>query len=526
MSSTIAIAPEAALKSPIPTVSLDDPSWSPRRRRLLRLAGVVVMAAWLVGLVAFSTILYNRNVLTADFGTYNQAWTLIGQGHLNPFDTVYIGHPFLKADFELILWPLAVLHALYPQPILLLWIQDVAVAATGLVVYVWIVDYLEYWRVAWWRSAGIAAVVLVALVANPGVYQTLLYDFHLEPISTLFVVLAGRDLWKGRRRRPWIWVAIALLCGSFAAITIIGLGVSALLAGKSTRRQGALLVVVALAWLGLISVLGADAGSGLSYYAYLAGRSTLPGSSGVLLIIAGIVSHPMRAIDMLHARFHFIYTLIKPVGVIGLASAWGFGVPVVVMVSNALNSQYGFIFSAFQNSVVFPFVLLGTVIVLVWMAQRFKYGWIPAIVVAVAVITQALFYGYTTSPGNIRWAVNRIGPAPAAQLTKALSLAPEQDEVVATIGIMGRLSARPYIYWYPPNSEVPVKTRQVIFVFDPAYEVTIPGATPSDDLAAIAYARDQLHARTLLDADGITVLAWKPPPGTTRVLIPGAHPPT
>jgi uncharacterized membrane protein len=482
------------------------------------------MAVWLVGLVVFSTMLYHRNILTADFGTYNQAWTLIGQGHLYPFDTVYLGHPFLKADFELILWPLAILHALYPQPIVLLWIQDLAIAATGLAVYFWIVEYLEYRRVAWWPSAGIAAVVLVALIANPGVYQTLLYDFHLEPISTLFVVLAGRDLWKGRHRRAWIWVAIVLLCGSFGAITIVGLGVSALLAGQSTRRQGALLVVVAVAWLGLISAIGANANSDLGYYAYLAGRSTLPGSSGVLLIIAGIVSHPTRAIDMLHARFHYIYVLIKPVGVIGLASAWGFGVPVVVMVSNALNSQYGFIFSAFQNSVVFPFVLLGTVMVLVWLAQRFSYGWVPSMFVALAVTALALFYGYTTSPGNIRWAVNRIGAAPAAQLTTALSLAPERDEVVATIGIMGRFSARPYIYWYPPNHAVPVKTKQVIFVFDPAYEVTIPGATPNDDLAAIAYVRDQLHARTLLDADGVTVLAWQPASGTTHIVIPGAHP--
>ena len=52
-----------------------------------------------------------------------------------------------------------------------------------------------------------------------------------------------------------------------------------------------------------------------------------------------MVAHPSRVIDQIHARLANMYVLIKQVGVIGLASAWGFGVPVVVMVTNALNSN-------------------------------------------------------------------------------------------------------------------------------------------------------------------------------------------
>ena len=71
-----------------------------------------------------------------------------------------------------------------------------------------------------------------------------------------------------------------LLCGSFAAIALFGLGLSALVAGKQTRRSGLLLLAVSVGWLGLISALGADRGSGLSLYAYLAGRTTLSGPGG------------------------------------------------------------------------------------------------------------------------------------------------------------------------------------------------------------------------------------------------------
>ncbi len=485
-----------------------------------------MLGLWLVGLVAFSTLLYHRNWLSADFAAYNQAWTLIGRGHLDPYSTIYAGYPFWKSDFELIVWPLALIHVVYPQPVVLLWIQDLGVAATGWVAYLWTVEWLERRKVGWRPAAAVAVVVLAALIANPGVYQTLLYDVHMEPISTVFVVLAGRDLWRGRHRRAGLWVGITLLFGSFAAITLVGLGLSAVLAGRDTRRSGGLLMLAGVGWLALISAIGANAGSGIDSYAYLAGRSSLPGTTGVLVIATGVLTHPSRVIDQLHSRLHYVYTLIKPVGVVGLASAWGFGVPFVVLTTNALNSKYEFIFQAFQNFVVFPFVLLGTVTVLVWLAQRFRFGWVPAMAIAIAVTVQALAYGVTTSPGNVRYAVSQVGPGPAAQLRKALARTPSGAEVIMTIGVMGRFAARPSVYWFSPNGDYPVRSHSVVFVFDPANENTIPNTNAADDMAAIAYVRDHLHARTLVDVEGIWALLWHPPAGTSSITIPGPTPPT
>ncbi|MHB8497245.1 MAG: DUF2079 domain-containing protein [Acidimicrobiales bacterium] len=501
----------------------DEMVWSPRRRHLLLVVGAVVLGLWLVGLVTFSTLLYHRNFLSWDFGAYNQAWTLIGQGHLNPLNTVIGKYPFVKSDFELILWPLALIHVVYPHPVVLLWIQDLGVAASGWVVYKWTLEWLERRKVAWWPAAGVAVIVLAALIANPGVYQTLLFDVHMEPISIVFVVLAGRDLWRGRHRRAWLWVGITLLFGSFAAITLVGLGLSALLAGRDTRRPGGLLIAVALGWLALISAIGADAGSGISNYAYLAGRSTLPVNAGLVLVTIGAVMHPTRVIDQLHARLHDAYTLIKPVGVIGLASAWGFGVPFVVLMADALNSSSGFM-GAQQNFAVFPFVLLGTVMVLVWLAQRFRFGWVPAMLIAAAVTAQALSYGVTTSPGTIRWAVSQVGPGPAAQLRKALAITPPHAETIVSFRVMGRFAGRRSAYPFHANGLLRVQSHSVVFVFDPAAEGEMPNASPADDIAAIAYVRDRLHARTLVDAEGIWAFLWHPPAGTTEITIPG--PPT
>ena len=199
------------------------------------------------------------------------------------------------------------------------------------------------------------------------------FDFHMEPIATLFLLLAGRELWRGRNRRAWYFVAGVLLCGSFAAIMLVGLGVSALLAGAATRRAGTALVLTGVAWTLLIALLGANRGSGLSDYAYLAGRTTLP-AGGVLLIAKGVLRHPSRALDKLFDRYPYYWAHLRPVGVVGLASSWGVGVPVVVMGVDALVAQPNFSSSAFQNFAVLPFVLLGTVMSLVWLGMRYRRG--------------------------------------------------------------------------------------------------------------------------------------------------------
>ena len=488
-----------------------------RLLRALRIGGAVVVATWLIGLVAFSSVLYHRNFLGEDFATYNQAWTLIGHGHLDPYDTVF-GFPFVKSDFELIVWPLAIVHLVVPSSAVLLWIQDAAVAGSGLVAYLWALEYCERREVDRWVLVGVAAAVLVATVANPGTYATLSFDVHLEPVSTLFALLAAREFWRGRPRRGWVWVAVVLLCGSFAALMVIGLGVSALLARPDTRRSGLLLVVAGLAWTALISALHANQGSGLSLYAYLAGRSTLTGAGGIVLILGGILAHPSRVVHQFDSRLGAIWVLIKPVGVVGLASAWGFGVPAVVLITDALNSRADFLNNAFQNFAVFPFVLVGTVMVLVWVGLRFRRGWVPAAVVAVVVAAVAFDYGAHWSPALVRGAVGQVQPGPAAQLRTALAATPADAEVIATVTVMGAFCDRPACYFYFPNGPRPVQSHTVVFVFATGNEAT---TTPAGSAMAIAYVRDHLHARTVVDADGVAAFIWHPPPGTSQVTVPG-----
>jgi hypothetical protein len=479
-----------------------------------------VLGLWAVGLVALSTFVYHRVFLGQDFAQYNQAWTLIGQGHLNPYDTIY-GYPFIQSDFELVMWPLALIHVVLPQSVVLLWIQDLALAGSGIVTFVWITEYVERRQVRRSVGIGIGVAALVVIMVNPGVYRSLQFDLHMEPLATFFLLLAGRDLWHGRTRRAWAWVAVVLLCGSFSAIMVFGLGVSAVLAGRETRRTGLLMMGSGLAWTAVISAFHANQGSGLYLYAYLAGRPTLSGANGVALILAGVVSHPWRVIDQLYRRVGDMYTLIKPVGVIGVATAWGFGVPVTVMTVDALDSRPDFLTDSYQNFAVFPFVLLGTVIVLVWVAQRVSWGRIVSLGVGGLALAQAVAYGASASPVSVRWTTSQVPATTAAQLRTALARTPAGAETIVTLGVMGRFCSRPWCYFYYPGGARPVHSRDVVFVFaTPDESLT----TPAGSATAIAYVRDTLHARVLVDAGGVAAFAWTPPPGTSQVTVPGAPP--
>ncbi len=483
--------------------------------RQLHLAGIVVLGLWLVGLVVFSTLIYRSFFLSEDFATYNQAWIGIAHGRLNPLDTIY-QISFVKADFELIIWPLALVHFVFPQPVVLLYVQDLAAAGCGLVTYLWILEFLERQRLPRSPAILVASAVLVVTVVDPGIYQAVGFDLHMEPIATLFLLLAARDLWRGRIGRAWWWIAAVLLCGSFAAIMVVGLGISALLAGRSTRWPGIGLIAAGMAWTALISVLHADGGSDITNFAYLAGRASIP-AGGVMLVVTGVLGHPGRALHNLYIRYPYMWLHIRAAGIVGLASAWGFGVPAVVMLVNGLDSHLNFSRSAFQNFAVLPFVLVGTVMVLVWLSEHVHRGQLVAVVVAVLVLGEAVTFGIEQSPQAIRQTLAEVQAGPAAALGTALAKTPANAEVVSTMGVMGRFSSREYCYFFERYRNLPVHGNTVVFVFSTSNLELISAAGMQ---LAITYVRENLHAQPLVDTAGVTAFLWHPPAGTSGVRIP------
>ncbi len=351
-------AREATKHSTVPTDDGSDRFTG--SRAATRIAGVF-FGLQFVGLTIYSWVQYHRFDLGIDFATINQAATEISRGNLNPYSTT-VWSSYLDNHFGLIVWPIAVLFLIFRSPFVLLVVQNLSMVGTGIVTFLWASDMAVSRRVPKQFGYALLAVAGVLLLVNPLVYYTAALDFHLEATATFFAVLAAYDIWAGRYRRMWIWVALCLLCGDLGGLWMAGVGISAVLAGKATRRPGAFVIGAGVVWVGLITVLHANQGSFLDQYAYLAGRSRLPtGFRGALVVIGGFFGHLSRPFDMLKGKARMIWRYLPPGGVIGLITPWGIGVPAIVLLSSALQRNTLFIGEPFQQFAVAPFVLIGSV---------------------------------------------------------------------------------------------------------------------------------------------------------------------
>ena len=494
--------------------------------------------------MAYSVHIYRHFDLTIDFAIFNQAWSLIAHGHLSPYSTLnpynypHYGYPYWSDHFELIMWPMSLLWFLYPHSIDLLFVQDLATAGSTLVAFLFVLDLLEAQAARTTRvtrrivgpvTVGnlLALSALVLLVINPWVYWSASFDFHLEAVATLFLLLAARDIWNGRRRRSLWWIVGVLLCGNVAATYLAGLGISLVIARKDLRLTGAGLFGLGVAWSLGVNAIGGGVGTIIGgNYGYLAGPTAGPDPS-IVAIAKGALLHPSRPYGMLRSRWLWNYRMLASSGLIGVVSGLGFGVALIVLLANGLNAAAVFSgpISSFQALPVYYFVTIGTVAVLLWMIRSTHrvLGWIAAILV-VAVLVQAVVLSVVWIPRARTEFLTVSGPA-AAKLAQAEAGIPAGAEVIASQGIIGRFANRVAIYPFLDLNDggqiIPVSEPTVVFVLSTQ---GIEYATPAGTLAAVAYLEHH-GARLVSQGDGVYVLVWHPRPGTHRLVLPATATP-
>lgn len=501
--------------------------------RFLRNVAISLLGLQFIGLLAYSAFIYHRFTLGIDFAIYSQGVSQIARGDLNPYLTIF-GYPLIKSHFELILWPIGLLQFIVRTPYLLLVIQDLALLGTGCIAFLWIyalVDSSHATRRV--RRITLVAACVVILI-NPLTYFTAALDFHMEALGTFFAIFGAFDIWSGRRRRALIWLALCLLCGDVASLYVVGVGISALLS-SGTRRLGLVLVLVGVGWIGVIGALGADLGSVVSIQlAYLAGRTLLPtGLKGDLAMIGGVLAHPNRPYDVLKGRHWPIFHYLMTGGVIGFFTPWGFGVPIVVLLSSGLQATPLFINEPYQQYAVFPFVLFGTVsLLLAWSTRPERLPdpgnhastrALPfaAMVLAIAALAGAFWYAGTRLPQAFHNnAVNGFIPGgEAAALRSVLRQTSADTEVISSLPIAGRFGARKEIYVYvSTDTPIPIRERTVLLVMDTAHTTQY---VSTDQVAEAArYVTIRFHARQPVTGTDLRVLEWTAPSSMTSVTLP------
>ena len=502
----------------------------------------------LTALILYSAHLYQRFDVSTDFAHNVQAWYLIGHGNLNPVDTVRLtATPFLRDHFDLIIWVLSLLRWLWPQPVILLYFQDLAIIATEAITLMWVsailVEHLPTRR-------NIAAIIaLVALVANPWWYWTVSFDIHMPPLAAPFFVLTGYSFWKGRFRRALITSAICLLFGAVVAEIVIVVGIAALLSRHVLHRGGARwalgVILLGITWFGVINILGVNQASNLvSSYGYLADSTT---HIGLFSIIRGATHHPSRIIEVLHERWQALLYELWPTGVVGLLTSWGFFFFLGVLVVTALTitPAYSSLEAAFQNLPAMPFLFIGSVMVIVKLgsfarpertnvdqntsrviprrtnAPKTIARLAPMLAIALALTaTTVVLVQSAILVRQIPHEWLRVTNEQAAELQRALTVIPSNAEVIASYGIVGRFSERKFIYeLVAPHQQFDVNTSPIYFVITPT--AGNESLDKRDANADVRFVQSSLHAITLIGVDGVWVLEWRPTSNTRLVVMSG-----
>ncbi len=488
----------------------------------------------LIALLALSTVQWSRHALTLDFAAYAQALWLIGHGHLDPYSSV-LGYPFLRNNGELIMWPLALLARLGAGAIALLWVQDLALVATGYVTLRWIRDVLDGSpRLGSAARSRLWWIAVAAVLLDPSCYQTALFDFHSHALGALFAVLAGRDLWRLRRRRALVWGVLLGMTGTVGVLALVGIGLSGLLHSRRTRPAAAAMVGAGVIWLLVLVELRAAGGGGhmtATTYRYL--DPSARGQPPVTGLVAGLFIHWPAVAHRIAAHAGSALALLIPAGLVGVASRLAIGPVAAVFLPAMLTSWQPSLAlpHAYQVWPAIAFVLVASVQHFArWSSAAADDVRAPAPTwnrVQPVTARRSLLGAWalvlslstvTVFPGLPSYWM-RVSPAARSALDELDRRIPPGAEVIASQGIAGRFADRRWVFAVmQPVIRLPVRARTVVFVLAP--DQGILGVAPPATDALIKASESLPRTRVLDSGGGVTAILWHPPLGAGQVILP------
>lgn len=388
----------------------------PATLRRVRRVGLTILAVQLATLLVWSSFEAARHVQGPDFVGFYRAFYLISHGTLVPTD-------WFQAQAVLIQWPLALLGLIWPHPITLLVVQDLAIVGAEAVAFLWICDLVAERQEV--PATAYCLIGLALLALDPWIYWSASWDYHSEPLGTLFAVLAARDLFRGRRIAA-LWCVLTLMCGLVPATYLVGVGLSLLIA-RRRRVVGGTVALTGVVWFELMVRLGAGG--------TLSNTSTVHGTEAAVSVTSRI---SLLIPEVWH---HWLDVLANamPAGLLGLFTAPVIGIAGVTLGENFSQGNPNALVPSFQGIPLYIFVPIGTIVALMWLRRRF--GVRLANVLATAAVLNVVGWGAVWIPKTVpTWL--RVSPAQSEAISHIEAMIPRRDGVVASQGIVGDFAGR------------------------------------------------------------------------------------
>jgi uncharacterized membrane protein len=413
---------------------------------------VVALIIQLIVMFAWSTLLYNRFALTWDFSQYQQGIWEIHHGYLNPPDTSLRGGLWGNSG-QIIFWIIALVTWFTPQGILLLFLQDLFVVLTEVVVLVWAYELItaKVEKSSMWRPVLLGLCGFI-LISNPWSYWTISWDIHSEPFCTIFCVLAARALYYRRPKSLAIWSVLTITGGMVECEYIVALGILALTLPKSSRKLGMYLIIGGLFWFGMLDYV-LHAATSIpppgQVYGYLTNAPLNGANLTLQQIVIKVLENPTTLIKQLWIEHPNVIAVLSAGGIIGIFNRWGLFIPIATILTNTLSRAFAI--TAFQNFPAFAFLTIGTIMVILSLLNKKKFT-IRSISISKIIPALTAIIAFNCLMWSIIWIAPikdqwlRTSNSAATILTQALHEIPSSDEVVSSQGVAGRFSKRVNVF--------------------------------------------------------------------------------
>ncbi len=217
------------------------------KRPLIVMILFALTMSFYIGLIAILDHIGLRTQLN-DLGFVEQAVWNVTQGNLTmPSSNPVVFCSTLLVHVNPIFYLLAIPYFLFPTPITLLVIGSLAFGTTGIAMYLFANKIL--------KSTTLALILGSAILINPLVQETALYDFHSLVLAMPLIILILLSM----ESKKWIpfWVCTALLMILKEDMPLLILFLSPIVFLRGSKKHGIAMAIVSIIYfVGIFSLLG------------------------------------------------------------------------------------------------------------------------------------------------------------------------------------------------------------------------------------------------------------------------------
>ena len=261
------------------------------------IAGFVVWVIFILLALAKSRELSQAS----DFAAVMQSVWLIGEGYTP--ESSLLGQNYLASQGGFLIYPVALLAAIFPTAITLIVIQSAALSFA--IVPIWRLSR----NVADLR-AGTSTIVIAIYGSYSAIHSLNLSGFRLETFAVPAMLSFALSAYSNKKYKYWFMATLALLSRADLGLLVAGFGVLWILEGK--KKLGYQTIALGLAW-STIFILGIQPLYNGGVYPHLEAFVQY-GAGNPFAVLWGIVINPLTFINELfsEANFQVVVAILAP----------------------------------------------------------------------------------------------------------------------------------------------------------------------------------------------------------------------